>query len=175
MVLKNLKLYTVVISLLVLWSCGNSDEDCTKTISIPQAYFVNGQTYTREFTQEVPCDFPEPTETEIIEPPRLENFSYQILNFNYIPDTGNNTLRLQFDIQLNNNNNFDVTGIPYFTTNSDGLIVSGASYSQTAINPCFSINANSNCIFSYDQEEPLDIGLAPGSIQIINVEYIVTD
>lgn len=135
---------------------------------------MGNQSYTNEIEQEVPCDFPEPTEPELIEAPILENFTYEILSFNYSADTGNNTSRLQFEIQLNNHNDFDVAGIPVLTVTTSDLEFSG-SYSSNASVPCYTIAANSNCILTYDQEESLNLGLPPASFEIVNVEYIVTD
>lgn len=163
-----------ILSLFVI-SCNDddNDEECLKNITIPQFFIVGNQTYSSETILEVPCDTPEPTVPELIEPPELENFSYQILSFDYTPDTGNNTSRLRFEIQLNNGNDFNVNGIPVLTTVTDGLEVSG-SYSNNANEPCFEIDANSSCILTFDQESSLDFG-APGSIEITNVVYIVTD
>jgi hypothetical protein len=132
-----------------------------KTISIPQFYVVGNQTYSTEIFQDVPCDFPEPTEPELIEAPTLENFTYEILNLTITEDTGNNT-------------NFDATGIPRLYVISDGLEFSG-SYSNNAINPCYSISADSNCVLTFDQEESLDLGPAPQNFEITDVDYVLTN
>lgn len=163
----------IILSALVL-TCGSDDEDCMKTISIPKFYFVGNQSYSTEIFQEVPCDFPEPTAPEQIDAPILENFNYEILSLTITEDTGNNTWRLQFEIQLNNNNDFGVTGIPRLYVSSGGLEFSG-SYSNNAINPCYSISANSNCILTFDQEESLDLAPAPQSFEITNVDYVLTN
>ena len=171
---NNIYYYLFLLVIYVVSSCSNEgSQECLKTITIPQIFNVGNQFYTTSRSLEVPCDFPEPTEPEIIEPPLLENFSYQILSFTYTPDTGNNTFRIQFEIQLNNGNNFDVNGVPLLTIVTDGLEVTG-SYSDQAVIPCLSLPANSNCVLTYDQEDSLDLG-APTFIQITNVEYIVTD
>ena len=156
-----------------LMSCPSDDDECTKIITIFQTYFVGNQSYTNEIEQEVPCDFPEPQDAEIIEPPLLENFTYQILSFNYLPDTGNNTTLLQFEIQLNNHSDADVSGIPWITVMTPGLEFSTADYANDAINACLEIGANTNCIFSFDQEYPLEPIGAPETFEIINVEYII--
>lgn len=163
----------IVLSAFLL-TCASDDEDCIKTISIPQFYVVGNQTYSTEISQDVPCDFPEPTDAELIEAPTLENFTYQILSLNIIEDTGNNTWALQFEIQLNNNNDFDVTGIPRLYVVSNGLEFSG-SYSNNAINPCYSISADSNCLLTFDQEESLNLGPAPESFEITDVDYVLTN
>ena len=159
-----------------LMSCPSDDEDeCIKTITIPQIYVVGNQSYTTEIQQDVPCDFPEPDEPELIEPPRLENFTYEILSSNYVPDTGNNTTLLQFEIQLNNHSDADVSGIPWITVVTPGLEFSTASYAEDALNPCLTIDANASCNFIFDQEYPLEPVGAAESFEIINVEYIITD
>ncbi|MGB6269302.1 MAG: hypothetical protein WBF67_09870, partial [Olleya sp.] len=113
--MKHLLKYTILfLILLSLWNCGDSSENdnCTKTITIPQYYNVFNQVYSYNSTLEVPCDYPEPTGPQALEhPPILQNFTYEVLSLIYTPDTGNNTSRLQFDIQLNNNNDFAVQGI----------------------------------------------------------------
>jgi len=171
--MKKLKVLLVTLIGLTILSCSSdSNDDCTKTITIPQVYFVNNQSYSYDTTQEVPCDFPEPQDAEVIEPPALEDFSYTVLNFMFTPDTGNNTNRLQFEIQLNNPNNFAATGLPILTLNTDGLESRGNLPGASI--PCLQINANGNCILTYDQQSSLDIGLV-NSIDLINVEYFLTN
>lgn len=168
--MKNfIKYFLVVITLTSLFGCPSDDDDCMKTITIPQYYISLGQSYSYNITQEVPCDFPEPEEPKLIEPPVLEFFSYEILNFNFTPNTGNNTSRLQFQIKLNNPNNYIINGVPVITMNSDGLQYS-SSFSKDASIPCDQIDANSDCILTYDKESSLDLGII-NSIQIINVAY----
>ncbi|MCA0152805.1 hypothetical protein [Winogradskyella vincentii] len=151
----------------------DDDGDCMKTITIPQYYIVNNQTYSYNISQEVPCDFPEPTEPELIEPPTLENFSYEVLSFTFTPDTGNNTSRLQFEIMLNNPNAYAVNGVPILTINTDGLESSG-SFSNNASMPCYQIGEDSSCILTYDQQSSLDLGIIE-SIELLNVEYFLTE
>ena len=149
-----------------------SDDECTKTITIPQFYIVGNQTYSSEITQEVPCNFPEPTEPELIEPPTLENFTYQILSFDYVAETSDNTTLLQYEIQLNNHNDFNVEGVPIITVVSDGLQFSG-DFTADALEPCNAINANSSCILVYNSETPIENILPPTTYEIIDVEYVV--
>ena len=167
--MKKLLKYTFLLATAaLLYNCSSNDE-CTKTITIPQYYFVNNQSYSYSTTLEVPCDFPDPETPELIEPPLLENFSYEVLNFIFTPDTGNNTSRLQFEIKLNNLNDYEVEGIPILTVVIDGLEFS-VSYSSNASIPCYSLDANSSCILTFDKESSLDLGLI-NSIELINVEY----
>tara|TARA_R110000751_G_scaffold241576_2_gene342034 strand:- start:17 stop:493 length:477 start_codon:yes stop_codon:yes gene_type:complete len=156
-----------------IFSCGSNDDDCTKTITIPQVYFVGNQSYSYDTTQEVSCDFPEPEDPVITEPPVLENFTYEVLFFTYTQDTGNNTSRLEFEIKLNNNNNFLVEGVPILTIMSDDLLFSG-SYSNNASIPCYSLDANSSCILTFEAEDSLDLGVA-NSLQLLDVKYYLTN
>lgn len=110
---------------------------------------------------------------ELIEPPELENFTYEVLNFTFTSDTGNNTSRLQFQMKLNNPNDYSAKGVPMLITNADGLESSG-SFSNDASIPCFEIDANSHCILTYDQESSLDSGLI-NSIELIDIKYLLTD
>lgn len=164
----------LLLLIILLNGCVSSNEDdCIKTITIPQFYLVNNQLYRYDVTQEVPCDFPEPSDPELIEPPELESFTYEVLKFEFTPDTGNNTSRLQFEIKLNNPNEFSVKGVPIITINSDGLVSSG-SFSNEASIPCYGIDANSYCTITYDRESSLDLGLI-NSIELINVKYLLTN
>lgn len=166
-----IKISILLLTVILLSACKSNDgEDCTKTITIPQIYFVNNQSYSYDITQEVPCDFPEPSEPELIQPPELENFTYDVLSYTFTPDTGNNTSRLQFEIRLNNPNSFSASGIPVLTFNTDGLVSTGGL--NNASIPCFTIEANSNCILTYDQQTSLDLAII-NSIQLINVQYLL--
>lgn len=168
--LKVLYLLFFVISLL---GCS-SDDDCTKTITIPQVYLVGNQYYYNDIEQEVDCDFPEPEEPELVEPPRLENFTYDVLSLVSEINLENNTYTLQFEVQLNNNNNFSVEGLPYFTIFTN-IEFSTAAYVNNASNACLEIPADSNCIFSYSIQEPLNGAEVTDNFDILNVEYIITN
>jgi hypothetical protein len=155
-------------------ACGdNTDPDCTKTITIPQFYLVNNQSYSFDVTQEVPCDFPEPSVAEQIEPPLLEGFSYEVLRFVFTPDTGNNTSRLEFEIRLNNPTSEAVSGIPILTIDTDGLITTGP-FSNGATSPCLEIGASDSCVLTYDQQTSRDIALI-NSIELVDVAYFLTN
>lgn len=170
-----LKVFLSISVLISLNMCSSidDDDDCMKTITIPQYYNVNNQIYSYDTTLEVPCDFSEPSEPELIDPPELENFSYEVLSFNFYPDTGNNTSRLQFEIKYNNPNNFTTSGFPLITLNVDGTITS-SSYSTYATNTCFQINSNSSCTSFYNIESSLDVGII-NAIELVNVKYYKTN
>ncbi|AZQ43903.1 hypothetical protein [Nonlabens ponticola] len=145
-----------------------------KTITIPQSYTVGNQTFTTESSLEVPCDFPEPTGIEVIEPPYLAEFSYEIESFEFIPDTGNNTRYFNFSIRMNNLSDEDVTGVPILTTRSDEITGSGPFFRNIATNNCTSIEANSNCLFTVDYEESLIYGII-NEYEILDVDYVLTN
>ncbi|WP_299894567.1 hypothetical protein [uncultured Aquimarina sp.] len=170
--------YKYLISLMfcvIFFSCSSSDdENCTKIITIPQVYFVNNQSFTIDREQEVSCDTPEPTEPEVLtQPPVLEGFTYEVLKFEFTPNTGNNTLRLQFEIKLNNNSDNSVKGVPYLTIKTDQLEFSN-SYSNISQSPCLQIEANSSCIHTLDIEESLDIATQT-AMELLDVEYFITN
>ncbi|WP_336069447.1 hypothetical protein [Mesoflavibacter sp. CH_XMU1404-2] len=162
--------------LLLCFNCSSNDDNitneaqsCTKTITIPQFYILDGASYSYNTEQEVPCDFPEPTDAEQIEPQKLEDFSYNVIQFEYTQDTGNNTSRLQFEIQLNNLSDQPVEGIQRITINSDNIQFS----TNYGINSCTSIDANSSCVITYDVEEPHSTGIS-NTFELIDVEYYLT-
>lgn len=160
-----------------IYSCSSSDdsdEDCTKTIVIPQIYFVGGQSYRSDTTQEVPCDFPDAVELEVVEPPFLAEFSYEILFFEFIPDTGNNTRIIRFEIELKNESGQAVSGIPISTVRNENFTSTGPSFVTVATNACTMIPANSSCVFSVDLEESLNTGML-NELEILEVQYLVTD
>lgn len=168
--MKNIVKGTIGILSLIFVGCAS--ENCTKTITIPSQTITSptGTSYIPESKAEVPCDY---VVTPLEEQAPLQNFSYEILNFSYQPDTGNNTKRLQFDIQLTNPNAFTIKGYAYITTNADGVI-SSSPFTNGATETCHEISPNSSCIFSYDMESSLVLGTVQ-SIQIIDVNYYLTN
>ncbi|MEP5339584.1 MAG: hypothetical protein ABJL44_20050 [Algibacter sp.] len=166
-----LKRVNWILILIILVSCSSdNEEECFKTITVQNVYFINNQTHYYESIIEIPCDFPEPEDIIEIEPPVLENFSYDVLLFEYIQDTGNNTSKLEFQIQLNNLNDFNVKGVPYLTINSDGLEFT----TNYGISNCNEIDANSSCIISFEAEDSHDLGVS-NSMELIDVEYYLTN
>lgn len=167
---KPIKLLLIVMSTIV-FGCS-STEDCTKTIIIPSQTIItpSGSSFIPETNAVVPCDY---IVTPIQEQLPLQNFSYEVLNFEFIPNTGNNTNRLKFDIKLNNLNNFIINGFAYITLNVDGT-VSSSGFLNGAISSCGQINPNSSCIFSFDKESSLDLGFIQ-SVQLVNVKYYLAN
>ncbi len=168
---KSILLFIAAIT--VVLGCSSSDNDnCTKTIVIPSRTIISptGSAYIPESSAVVPCDY----ETPIIqEQLPIQNFSYEVVNFVFTPDTGNNTSRLKFDIKLNNLNNFSINGFAYITLNVDGT-VSSSGLLNGATSSCGQISPNSSCIFSYDKEASLELGLVQ-SIQLVDVKYYLSN
>jgi hypothetical protein len=160
--------YLVFITLI---GCSSTD-NCKKTITIPSITIItpSGSSYTPASQSVVPCDY---VITPVQEQTPLQNFTYEVLNFTFTPDTGNNTNRLKFDIKLNNPNNFVIRGFVYITTNADG-VESSSGFLNGAISTCSEINPNSSCIFSFDKQALLSLGLIQ-SIQLVNVKYYLTN
>ena len=154
-------------------SCDSKDEDCTKTAVVRDTYFLNNQQYYLDRTIELPCSFPDPEPLNQIDPPELDGFTYDILFYEFIPATGNNTSRWRFEIQLNNPNDYKVTGLPILTVRI-GELTTSQSYSDKTTVPCFELGANSSCTLSYDQESSLDLELI-NDIELINVQYFLTN
>lgn len=159
--------------LIISSSCGSKDNECTKMMAIPHFYVENNQFKSYDVMEEVPCDFPEPE--EIQEGPQLKNFSYEVLYFTFIPDTGNNTSQLKFEIKLNNGNNYAAEGMPALTVRSEGM-EGTRSYSNEATIPCHAIAANSSCVLTFNKEYPLDPNyLEPGFMELVAVKYYVSN
>jgi len=167
---KIIKLFLILLSCFPL-GCSSA-EDCTKTITIPSQTIItpSGSSFIPESAAVVPCDY---VVTPIQEQVPLENFSYEVLNFEFTPDTGNNTNRLKFDIQLNNLNNFTINGFAYITLNVDGTL-SSSGFLNGATSSCGQIGPNSSCVFSYEKETSLNLGIVQ-SIQLVDVNYYLSN
>lgn len=159
---------------MTIFGCSSTDDDCTKTITIPSRTIITptGSAYIPEYQQVVPCDYVITPIQEQEQVP-LQNFTYEVLEFTFIPDTGNNTNRLKFDIKLNNPNNFSIKGFAYITTNVGG-VVSSSGFRNGANSICDEIPANSSCIFSFDAEDSLMFGPVE-SIELVDVKYYLTE
>jgi hypothetical protein len=86
---------------LVLFSCSNSDDDCTTTMEVPKFYELDGRSHTYIVSEEVSCDFDIDSMTpEQIEPVILENLSYELLQYQHAIDQTDNYEKLRFTIRL---------------------------------------------------------------------------
>jgi hypothetical protein len=101
----------------------------------------------------------------------LKNITYNVLFFEFTPDTGNNTSRLRYEIQFNNPNNININGFHKITirTEANGVEIVSSKIGNDS-SPCYEISANSNCSISFDEEESFDIGMV-NSIELVSVEY----
>jgi hypothetical protein len=102
----------------------------------------------------------------------LKSVTYEVLLFEFTPDTGNNSSRLRYDIKYTNPNNVAVKGSSTITMNYDGLILTPIK----RVPPYIEIAANSNFIESYNVEEPLNPTLGKtSSIKLVSVEFKIAD
>lgn len=97
----------------------------------------------------------------------LQNVTVEVLFWEFTPDTGNDTFRLHYEIEFHNPNDVAINGFYSITQNADGLISTLHSFN---FSPCYQIEANSSCVFSFDEEDSFDIGMV-NSIEFIAVEY----
>lgn len=168
--IKATKLAFLLLSTLSILSCA-SNGDCTKTITIPGLVIQSpsGTAYLPDSQQVVPCDY---EITPINEGVKLENFTYDVLLFEFTPDTGKKTSRLQYKIKLNNPNSFVAKGVPKLTIDYDGVVI--GSYGVASEPFCTQIEAKSSCTIILDKEYPLnpDISLTK-SVKLVTVEYIL--
>ena len=173
--MKKFKLFLFAFSLIAFFACSSSseDDDCLKTIVVRPEYNFQSQfgtVYYPEIAQDVPCNFPEPEVAQSIgELPKLSEFSYTILEYNFIPDTGNNTGIIEFKIELNNLSNAKVKGFPYLT-----IAIGGGAATSSSFDGCTEIEANSNCTITYSNEYSLDLGIV-NTFEIVDVEYLLID
>ena len=101
----------------------------------------------------------------------LENVSSEILLFEFIPDTGNNSSILRYEIEFTNPNDVAVTGSYTINFETEGI---GWSRSSTNVSPCTQIGANSNCTITFEEEGQVDPG-TPDSIRIASIEYRIQE
>lgn len=138
---------------LVLFSCSNSDDDCTTTMEVPKFYELDGRSHTYIVTEEVSCDFDiDSMIPEEIEPVILENLSYEVLQYQHAIDQTDNYEKLKFTIRLINQNSYEVDGFTEITWNKNPtfkLYIYGSGNNSTG---CTSIAANSSCLLEYDFE-----------------------
>lgn len=164
--LKHLQSILLASACIFLLGCDPVD-NCSKTVTIPD-HFVQtntGVTFVREKEKIVPCDYAD--ETDYAETAILKNFSYEVIVFKFIPDTGKNSSSLEYEIKLKNNNNFAVKGNPNITLNADGTISTGA------LGSCGTIEANSSCTISHKSEISHNFGLIK-SITLESLKYVLS-
>ena len=101
----------------------------------------------------------------------LESVSSELVTFEYIPDTGNNSSRLRYKIRFTNPNFQIIEGIYRITLNIDGTESTTVSNSQS---PCAVINGYSSCSISFNEESSHDNGI-PNAIEFVSAEYTIVE
>jgi hypothetical protein len=105
----------------------------------------------------------------------LKAITYEVLLFEYTPDTGNNTSRLRYEIKFTNPNNVAVKGNYKITYNADGLILTPIRRVPND-DPYDKIGANSFYTASYDVETALNPTLGTiKSIKFLSAEFVLAD
>jgi hypothetical protein len=111
--------------------------------------------------QEVEINMPKPQD--------LQEVSAEVVYFEFIPDTGNNTFRLRYAIKFTNPNDVAVNGFYEISTKADGLETKTLSSNTSA---CYRIEARSDCTFSFDAEDSFDLGRI-NTIEFVSVRYTI--
>ena len=105
----------------------------------------------------------------------LKSITYEVLLFEYIPDTGKNTSRFRYEIKFSNPNNVAVKGNYKITYDADGLILTPIRRVPND-NPYEKIEANSFYTASYDVETALNPTLGTiKSIKFLSAEFVLAD
>ncbi|WP_157663271.1 hypothetical protein [Polaribacter sp. SA4-12] len=162
---------TLFLIFFVAFNFGCSEgNNCAERITVPDNVIKTSTGYTFEpsYWIDLPCDYDVTTLLDVSEV--LQNFSYEMISFNFNPDTGNNTSKLEFEVALKNNNNFAVEGVPVFLMRTDGL---ESSENYTGNNgSCNTINANKTCTFSFTKEVSLYVEII-NSVELVSVKYLL--
>jgi hypothetical protein len=108
------------------------------------------------------------SQTEPIIEDIIEEVTHEVLYFEFIPDTGNNTRLLRYQIKFSNPNNVDINGYYRVTLNTDGLITT--TFTNTN-GQCGTIASNSDCIATFEGEDSLELAQV-NSITLVGVEYV---
>lgn len=112
-----------------------------------------------------------------IEEKTLKEIKYEVLLFEFTPDTGNNSSRLHYEIKYTNPNNVPVKGTSSVTSNYNGLILTPIK----KVPPYIEIGANSTYTEVYNIETPHDTqSLSPDQIKtyyvkFVSAKFILTD
>ena len=100
----------------------------------------------------------------------LKNVTYEVLIFEYTPDTGNNSSRFHYEIKYTNPNNVAVKGVSSITSNYDGLILTPIK----RVPPYIEIAANSSFTEVFNVESPFDPSYATiKSIKFVSAEFTI--
>lgn len=138
--------------LIFLFSQCAQNYGCVERVTIQDnvSKTESGFEFEPSYWIDLPCDYD--VENKIKTSKVVNNFTYKLVRYNYTPNTGNNSSKLEFEVILENNNNFEIEGLPIFIMSGDGIEFS-ANYHVNS-SSCSSISANSTCTFTYEKETP---------------------
>lgn len=167
-----MKFSSAFIALITFFLCISCAQNygCVERVTVPDNVkkTATGLVFEPSYWIDLPCDYDLSTLLDVSEV--LQNFSYEVIRYNYIPDTGNNTSKLQFELQFSNNNTFDVTGLPIFTMRADGVEFN-TSYTSTNGN-CSNITSNAICTLTYEKETSLELEKIE-TLELVSVKYLL--
>ncbi|NOY47149.1 MAG: hypothetical protein GXO84_02875 [Chlorobi bacterium] len=97
----------------------------------------------------------------------IEPVTFQLLDFEFTPQTETQEERVAYQIEFFNVNDFQVSGSPRVTLKIDGL-----ESTSTPNADCQIILSNSSCILSYEVlgDSPL---IFPISVEFVKAEYLL--
>jgi len=105
--------------------------------------------------------------------PDPEDIQVEVSFFIYTPQVGTTPDRLQYEIIFTNPNDIGVIGFYHVTTRATfGEEVVEAAMLSTNNSVCYEIEANSSCVFSYDETGDINIGTAD-SIEFVSATYAI--
>ena len=162
----------LILLFLVGFTFGCSEgNNCIERITVPDNVIKTSTGYSFEpsYWIDLPCDYDYDLNPILDVAEVLPNFTYNVLSFNFNADTGNNTSKLEFVVELKNNNDFAVEGAPIFLMRTDG-VESNQNYIGNNEN-CNIIDANETCTFSYTKETSLDDETI-NSVELVSVKYL---
>lgn len=98
---------------------------------------------------------------------QLQPVTWEVILFEFTPDTGNNSSRLRYEIKFTNPNPVDITGYYSLKMRSEDLEWTSFSFNTS---PCYAIAAESDCTISFDEEDSFEVGRVD-FIELLEVEY----
>lgn len=102
----------------------------------------------------------------------LKYVTYEVLIYEFTPDTGNNSSRFHYEIKYSNPNNVAIKGFSRITSNYDGQILTPIK----RVPPYIEIAANSNFTEVFNVESAFNPTLGTiNSIKLVSVEFIIVE
>lgn len=100
----------------------------------------------------------------------LKSVTYEVIFFEYTPDTGKNSSRLRYEIKFTNPNNVAIKGVSIITKNIDGNIFKPIK----RVPPYTEIAANSSYTESFDVESAFEPQYEKiNSIKFVSAEFVL--